>query len=78
MIIQAPFDNTTVARIRKYQNNPVVHPYTCTNGHTLSIDKEGLKCHTCDYKQTWIHSSSIQEGIYNMKSDFGMNEGKLA
>lgn len=60
-----------VAILKKYQNNPYVHPLTCgrDSRHNILIpfeenDKVILKCPDCDYVQ--ILSDSLGEHIVKL------------
>lgn len=55
---KAPFTQEQVTALRKYQANPLAHPYTCAqHGTRLLVSWDGLECpeHGCWYHQTWSH-----------------------
>ena len=60
MKIHTPFNDLQVERLKKYQDNPNWHPYTCHNGHKLIPERGGLKCYACEYTQTWCHDFSVR------------------
>ena len=70
MKIYAPFNAKQVERMKQYQSNPFVHPYTCINGHVLCPEEDGLHCYRCEYTQTWIYDHSVRNGIFNMIDPF--------
>jgi len=54
--MKAPFTDEQVAAIRRWQEDPRVHPLTCGNdrcGADLEVDRDGLRCPRCDYTQPW-------------------------
>ena len=65
MNIYSPFTDLQIERLTKYQDNPFVHPYTCSNGHKLIIEKDGMKCYDCSYKQDWASNISLRLYNYN-------------
>lgn len=62
--ILAPFTPTQVEALNHWQQNPVVHPFTCARSASHPWDPEGDRgvliatdagwiCRHCDYTQNW-------------------------
>lgn len=59
--IYAPWTNTQVEGLCKYQTAGFVHEYTCGSGihDTVALipTLDGWVCHICPYRQNWAHES---------------------
>jgi hypothetical protein len=58
MLIHAPFNNEQVDNMNLFQNDPLVHPFTCSNCRgVLTATKDGWICEFCHehIKQDWAH-----------------------
>lgn len=68
---EAPFTDAEVQSINDFQNSGVFHEFTCAYRDTHSGDcrrtlqfrddvlvayNDGLRCPSCAYTQTWVHS----------------------
>lgn len=70
--IAAPFSESEVEKINRWQENSYTHPFTCC-GHNdcdrskqpnegrLLATNEGLSCPCGAWKQNWAHSIMLQE-----------------
>jgi hypothetical protein len=57
-MIKAPWTDEQVARLKAWQENNMVHSYTCGNDSKhadLIPTRDGWVCPDCDYKQDWAH-----------------------
>ena len=54
--IKAPWTPEQVKSLEEWQKNPMVHPFTCYNGHELVPTPAGWICPRCpEYHQDWAH-----------------------
>jgi hypothetical protein len=65
MQIEAPWTDEFIEALSAWQRAGFVHEYTCGNDHpgdrTLYPTREGWRCTSCSYKQTWAHNTTIEE-----------------
>lgn len=62
---RAPWDQSTIDRLNKYQADGQFHPYTCGNNsqHVLQATPNGWICPVegCGYVQDWAHFIPTQQ-----------------
>lgn len=51
--ISAPFTAEQVAMLREYQQDDYVHPFTCCDHQTMTVETDGFHCPKCGRVQTW-------------------------
>jgi hypothetical protein len=51
--IDAPFTEEQCEKLRQWQEDDHMHPYTCTCGQILIVTKDGLYCERCNRYQKW-------------------------
>ena len=65
MRIDAPWTDEQVRCLNRFQQYAFVHPFTCVNAHegdrVLVATREGWRCPSCSYTQTWAHEVMLQE-----------------
>lgn len=73
LVIQAPWPSIVVRRLNEMQESGKIHPYTCgrrgdlphrfANGDygVLRATVDGWRCPDCDWRQTWVHRSSLAD-----------------
>ena len=55
-MLKAPFSDSEVNLLNKFQQSGCFHPFTCENGcGDLVATNEGWVCSSCDYTQNWAH-----------------------
>lgn len=65
-MISAPWTPKQVEVLRKFQQNPQVHPYTCTHAHSPESSRvleptiDGWICLTCSYTQSWAFDWTME------------------
>jgi|GEM_PF-6566310 len=67
-MLKAPWTDSEVYFLNKFQNANFFHPYTCGNGcGALVATREGWVCSLCDYIQNWAHAinESLLEELQN-------------
>lgn len=53
--VEAPFTEKQVQNLKAWQNCDEVHPFTCCDHQTMTVDKDGFHCPKCGKVQTWCH-----------------------
>lgn len=53
--ITAPFTPEQVKNLRAWQESDYVHPFTCCNHQTMTVEMDGFHCPKCGTVQTWCH-----------------------
>lgn len=63
--IRAPFTPEQIGGLNRWQQAGTVHEATCPNNHignrTLYATGSGLRCHSCDYVQTFAPCVMLAE-----------------
>jgi hypothetical protein len=63
MMIEAPWTDTQVDNLNRWQRCDFVHEFTCPNHHdgsrVLIARNDGWHCPSCDYRQTWAHAGMV-------------------
>ena len=63
-LIKAPWSETKIAALRKYQTEGRYHPYTCC-GYAMDVLSVGMVCSKCGCEQDWVLESTLQlMGVY--------------
>lgn len=53
--ITAPFTDDQVKNMRAWQESDQVHPFTCCDHQTMTVETDGFHCPKCGQVQTWAH-----------------------
>lgn len=53
--LTAPFTPEQVKNLRAWQASDYVHPFTCCDHQTMTVETDGFHCPKCGEIQTWCH-----------------------
>lgn len=54
--LKAPFTDEQVRKLKAWQECDYVHPFTCCDHQTMSVETRGFVCPKCGLVQTWCHA----------------------
>jgi hypothetical protein len=54
--VNAPWTEEQMKILDDWQFNVQNHPYTCLEGHTLYVSRDGFVCPICEYTQDWCYA----------------------
>lgn len=61
-MIYAPWSDSEIAALKKWQALGFVHGFTCPHGHgALDAQRDFWMCTTCGYTQNWAHDFMCDE-----------------
>jgi hypothetical protein len=58
--VRAPWTDEQVDKLRKWQENDSIHPYTCICGESLMPHNNGWICEYCGHVQDWCWKGSLE------------------
>ncbi len=55
----APWSQSELDSLRRYQLSKAYFPFVCINDHTFAVLPEGLSCANCAQQQTWAYNWTL-------------------
>lgn len=68
--LTAPFTPEQVKNLRAWQESDYVHPFTCCDHQTMTVETDGFHCPKCGGVQTWCHDFMASGKIRNPLAAF--------
>ena len=55
----APWSQSELDSLRRYQLSTAYFPFVCLNDHTFEVTREGLRCEQCKLEQPWAYNWTL-------------------